>query len=289
MHILENKYIKIAINALGAELKSVYSKESELEYMWQGDPVYWSKTSPVLFPIVGGLKDNMYIFKGQKYSLPRHGFAREMPFEVEYQSENEVRFLLKSNAETLKNYPFEFEFRIIYTIDDEGFRVKYFVKNTGKTSIYFSVGAHPAFNVPLFSELAYSDYELNFNDDDTLFSYPLTVDGLVKEKPFEIKLQNENLKLKKELFHKDALVFKTLKSNEITLKSAKSIHGLRMTFDGFPYYGIWAAKDADFVCLEPWCGIADPENTNKELTEKEGIMKLEGGASFEVCWSLEIW
>jgi galactose mutarotase-like enzyme len=289
MQFLENKFIKISIKSIGAELSSVFHKYADLEYMWQADPAFWGKTSPILFPIVGGLNDNSYMFKGQKYSLPRHGFAREMEFELEQKSDYELCFLLKSNEETQINYPFEFEFRIIYTLNDEFVNVNYEVKNTGKGLMYFSVGAHPAFNVPLLSDLKYEDYELSFNSDSELRSYPLTKDGLVKETPFEIALEDGALKLRKELFHADALVLKDLESNEITLQSDNSLHGLRMYFNDFPYYGIWAAKDADFVCLEPWCGIADNENTSQELVDKEGIMSLDPGSVFEIGWSLEVW
>jgi galactose mutarotase-like enzyme len=289
MYTLENKFISISINALGVELRSLVHAYAGLEYMWQADAAFWGKTSPVLFPIVGGLKDNSYIFKNQKYELPKHGFAREKVFELEKRSETELHFLLKSDAQTLQNYPFEFEFRVIYMLDEEQVKVKYKVLNLGKETMYFSVGAHPAFNVPLLPTLTYEDYELKFEADARLRSYPLTSDGLVKETPFEIPLENNALKLRKELFHADALVLKDLQSNEITLHSDSSLHGLKMHFDGFPYYGIWAAKNANFVCLEPWCGIADNEYTNQELADKEGIMSIKTRELFEVGWSVEVW
>jgi galactose mutarotase-like enzyme len=290
MHILENKFLSISVKSKGAELSSVFHKYADLEYMWQGNPDFWAKTSPVLFPIVGGLKDNVYFYKGQKYSLPRHGFAREMEFELEQKTETAMCFLLKSDAKSLENYPFKFEFRVIYELDDEYVSVNYEVRNTGNAEMYFSVGAHPAFNVPLMPGLTYEDYELGFNSDKVLRSYPLTDDGLVKENPFTIDLEEEGtLKLKKELFHADALVFKDLESSEITLQSDASLHGLKMHFEGFPFFGIWEAKNADFVCLEPWCGIADNEGTNQELVYKEGIMSLEVGGIFEVGWGMEVW
>jgi galactose mutarotase-like enzyme len=290
MHILENKYIKISVKSLGAELSSLYHKYADLEYMWQANPAFWGKTSPVLFPIVGGLKDNSYVYKGQKYTLPRHGFAREMQFELEHETETELCFLLKSDSDTIKNYPFDFEFRVMYSIVDEEVSIVYEIANMGNSEMYFSLGAHPAFNVPLLPGLKYEDYQLSFNSDTLLRSYPLTQEGLVKDTPFTIDLDEEGtLKLKKELFHADALVFKDLQSSEITLHSDASLHGLRMHFEGFPFYGIWAAKDADFICLEPWCGIADIESTGQDLVYKEGIMSLEAGGVFEVGWSVEVW
>jgi galactose mutarotase-like enzyme len=289
MQILENENLRIQINVLGAELRSIVLKNEELEYMWQGDPAFWSKTSPVLFPIVGGIKDNSYFYKNQKYSLPRHGFAREKMFEVEHSSKNEVGFLLKHDEATLENYPFEFEFRMTYILDNKILKIKYEVKNLNKNEMHFSLGAHPAFNVPLEKKYDYEDYSLEFDADFELNTYPLSNEGLVKAKPEKLHLENQKLNLKKELFYADALVFKDLKSDKITLKTDKSNHGLRMHFKRFPFYGIWATKDANFVCLEPWNGIADAENCNQNLIEKEGILKLESEKNFEAEWLLELW
>ncbi len=288
MHSIENQYLKIAINPLGAELKSLISKDTKLEYMWQGNPAFWAKTSPVLFPIVGGLKDNTYFHNNQKYTLPRHGFAREKQFELKKSSDSSLEFLLLSDSDTRLVYPFDFEFKIIYSLHNSSLTVKYEVKNIGNIDMCFSVGAHPAFNLPLASDLAYTDYHLYFSGDDVLHSFPLTANGLVKKEPFAISLKGHNLNLKKELFYKDALVFKDLKSTQITLQSAQSPHGLHMSFEGFPYYGIWAARDADFVCLEPWCGIADMEETSQQLSEKEGIIKLKSTDVFEKEWRVEV-
>ena len=288
MYILENKQIQITVNPLGAKLKSLISKDTNLEYMWQADPTFWAKTSPVLFPIVGGLKDNTYKYKGKTYTLPRHGFAREMQFELVHQSESTLVFAIQSDELTQQVYPFDFEFKITYTLHEASISVKYTIKNLGQAVMYFSVGAHPAFNVPLAGDLSYDDYNLHFIDDTVLHSYPLNIEGLVKDAPFSIDLEKSQLHLKKALFHKDALVLKDLKSTQVTLHSAKSPHGLRMSFEGFPYYGIWAARDADFICLEPWCGIADPANTNQELSQKEGINCVEASAVFERNWSIEL-
>ena len=285
---IENDQLRIAIQAHGAELDSIYHKEHQLEYLWSGDSAYWGKKSPVLFPIVGTLKDNTYTFKGEKYSLSRHGFARDRVFELEYQTADSAVFLLKSDAESFKNYPFHFEFRLHYALKINELCVTYGVKNLSDEPMYFSVGGHPAFQVPLVAGTFYEDYFIQLNETETFGRYPLSKEGLIETMPNAFLNNSNNIVLKHSLFYEDAIVLKHIKSNSMAILSDKTPHGLRMTFDGFPYFGIWAAKNAPFICLEPWCGIADMVNTTQELTEKEGINQLEIGEQFERTWRLEV-
>ena len=286
--IIENNNLRVAIKAQGAELDSIFHKGHQLEYLWQGDAAFWGKKSPVLFPIVGTLKDNSFSHKGQKYSLPRHGFARDKAFIVEYHAADRATFLLVSDDESLKNYPFLFEFRLHYTLKDNVLSVIYSVKNTGDDDMYFSVGGHPAFRLPLVSETIYTDYFIELNALETSGRYPLSKDGLLELAPNPFLDNTRTLPLNPALFYEDAVVLKHLKTTEMAILSDKTPHGLRMIFEGFPYFGIWTAKNAPFVCLEPWCGIADSVNTTQELTEKEGINRLESGDIFECTWSIEI-
>jgi galactose mutarotase-like enzyme len=288
MIFIENENLHIAIQAKGAELDSIVHKQNNLEYLWQGDPAFWSKKSPILFPIVGTLKDNTYVYEGKKYSLPRHGFARDKVFEVEHHTADKATFLLKSDAESFENYPFDFEFRVHYTLKDNTLSVTYDVKNRDNGDMYFSVGGHPAFRLPLVKDTDYTDYFIELNTVETSGRYPLSKDGLLAlhTNPFFENI--DKMPLKQSIFYEDAVVLKHLKSNSMAIRSTKTPHGLRMTFDRFPYFGIWAAKNAPFVCLEPWCGIADSVNTTQELTEKEGINKLTIGERFERTWHLDI-
>lgn len=286
--IIENENLSVAIQPKGAELDSILNKQTQLEYLWQGDAAFWGKKSPILFPIVGTLKDNSYSYEGGKYNLPRHGFARDRVFIVEKQTGDAATFLLESDAESLKVYPFTFEFRLHYALKDNTLSVSYDVKNTTNGNMYFSVGGHPAFRLPLVENTNYTDYFLELNEIETSGRYPLSKDGLLEliTNPF---LENTNkILLHPSLFYEDAVVLKHLKSNTMAILSNKTPHGLRMTFDGFPYFGIWAAKDAPFVCLEPWCGIADSVNTTQDLTEKEGINKLEKGERFGRTLTIEL-
>jgi galactose mutarotase-like enzyme len=286
MITLENDYIKVSLAAKGAELQGLFSKETKLEYLWNANPKYWAKHSPVLFPIVGSLKNNSFIYQGKKYELPRHGFARDHIFNLEKISESEAVFTLTQNEDTLKVYPFYFELKLRYQLIDRKLNLTYEVRNTGNTELPFSIGAHPAFAVPNTPNTVYEDYYLAFNADEKL-SYWKLEDGLVADETKNIELNAHKLKLTHDLFYNDALVFKTLQSNCISLLNTKNDYGLHFHFEDFPFFGIWAATDAPFVCLEPWCGVADGVNHDQELEHKEGIIKLDAGEKWSRFWEAE--
>jgi galactose mutarotase-like enzyme len=288
MFILENQHLKIAVNPIGAELDSVFHKGSQLEYMWSGDSDFWGKKSPVLFPIVGSLKNNTYFLEGEKYQLSRHGFARERVFILEKQDDISLLFTLQYDSETLKKYPFKFVFSIKYMLIENTLKVTYLVENQSVMTMPFSVGAHPAFKLPLVENTTYNDYFLEINEVETFGRYPLSIEGLIESKPNPFLENGTKIPLKKELFYADAVVLKDMKSSRISIKSDLTPHGLTMDFQGFPYFGIWAAKDAPFVCLEPWCGIADGVETTQNIMEKEGINLLAAGGIFERSWGIEV-
>jgi galactose mutarotase-like enzyme len=288
IHSLQNNILSVAISAKGAELQSIIHKDFGLEYMWSGDPKFWGKKSPVLFPIVGGLRNNSYQYKVKSYRLNRHGFARDMEFEVTEQDEYGIVFTLSSSEETFANYPFQFSFSVGYKLDDNRLNVTYTVRNTGQEEMLFSVGGHPAFKIPLVDETTFEDYFLEFNHFENASRWPLSKDGLIEDTPIQIMEHTNKLPLKKSLFYEDALVFKHLVSRSIYILSNKTSHGLKLNFNGFPYLGIWCAKDADFVCIEPWCGIADNVNASGNLADKEGINILTPGKSFERTWHLDL-
>ncbi len=290
MITLENEYIRVCIKEKGAELCSIVHKQVALEYMWGGNPAYWGKTSPILFPIVGTLKNNMYVYNNQTYTLPRHGFARDSMFIIAQHTNDMACFLLQHNADTLNVYPFAFEFRIWYTLHENTLTVMYNVKNMDNVKpMYFSVGAHPAFNIPLVSNTTYSDYNLVFNANEHAGKWPISNTGLIETLPTTFFEGNNTIPLHKALFYKDALVFKSLQSTTVSLQSNKTNHGFDFSIAGFPYLGIWAAKDADFICIEPWCGIADNVNHNQQLTEKEGIISLVANETWQQAWHVTVY
>lgn len=288
MFTIEDQQLRISIQPKGAELQSIFHKGHNTEYMWNGDPAIWAKHSPLLFPIVGTLKDNTYFYNGKAYELSRHGFARDREFAVETQSADAITFVLRSDEASLKVFPFGFELRVSYRIQGGALTTTYAVTNPDSTPLYFSVGGHPAFKVPLAPNTTYTDYYLEFEQSEQAPRWPISKDGLIESEPIPLLNGARKLPLTKELFAKDALVFKGLHSTSVSLKSQRTERGLTMRFPGFPFLGIWAAPGADFVCIEPWCGIADPVDSNQQWTEKEGINRLEGGASFERSWTLSV-
>jgi len=278
----------VEVSLYGVEFQSIVNKTFSLEYLWNGDPAFWSKRSPVLFPIVGSLRNNSYSYQGKSYQLSRHGFARDMEFLPEKQTGNAITFLLRSNEETRKNYPFDFEFRVRYQILGDELSTEYMVTNTGSGLMYFSVGGHPAFRLPLESTAVFSDYHLQFEETENLQRWPISKDGLIQLQPVPVMEDSNRLNLQKSLFYQDALVFKYIASSEISLVSSKSKHGILFQMGEFPFLGIWSFKDADFICLEPWCGIADPVNSNQQLEAKEGIEKISPGKVFSRQWRVKL-
>lgn len=307
MYTIENEYLGVSINLKGAELTGLFHKENSIEYMWSADHNFWGKSSPVLFPIVGGLKDNTYIFEGKSYTLPRHGFARDRVFEVEDHWDDGISLVLYSDDESYKVFPFAFEFRIVYELYANLLSVTYHVTNLGENTMYFSVGGHPAFAVPFQKGLNYEDFYLEFEEEENFQRWGLSEQGLILETPeplFKAPRSTESsifeadeplflpetklIPLTHKLFYDDALVFKELQSTTVTLKSGNSQHSLKFDFAGFPFLGIWAAKNANFICIEPWCGIADSVMHTQELTEKEGINVLPAGDVFERAWAVKL-
>ena len=286
MYRIENEKLAVAINSKGGELDRIYGKHTNLEYLWNGDPAFWNRKSPILFPIVGQLKDNQYVYNNSTYQLPRHGFARDKQFTCTSQDDRSITMTLESDSETLQVYPFLFRLDIEYSISDNSLYVKYVVTNTGSEIMYFSVGGHPAFRVPLESNLKYEDYFLDFEKNENAGRWLISKEGLIQPVSVPVLTNSNKIPITKSLFANDALVFKHLSSNIISIKTNESEHGLDCSFTGFPFMGLWAAPNADFVCIEPWCGIADGTESNHDITSKEGINMLTPGQQFSRTWSV---
>lgn len=273
---LEN--ISFEVAEKGAELKSL--KIDGKEIMWEANEKYWGKTSPVLFPFVGSLKDNRYTYEGKEYQgIGRHGFARDMEFDMVEEGEDFFRFLLKAKENTLKLYPFEFEFYITYKIVNKGIEIQYEVHNLKDESMYFSLGAHPAFACN--EDFAYEDFYLEFEKKETLDLYKL--DGaLINPNSIEYMKNEKIINLNKDIFKDDALVFKDFTSKYICLKNKNIEEYIKVSLEGFDWLGIWAPVNAPFVCIEPWRGVADFNNHNGNLVDKIGINKLEKKEQFKI-------
>ncbi len=257
--------------------------------MWDFDPTIWKSTAPVLFPIVGALKEGSYIWKGEKYSLPRHGFIRDNPqLLLTGITAGSLTFGMSYSKETHKVYPFDFEFSIRFLLEGTKIRVIHQVTNTGNSALLFSLGAHPAFKCPIQPDEKYEDYYLEFEVPENSSTWLLHETGTILDQTAPVFNGSNILPLTHELFSKDALVFKDLKSRKVTLRSRKSKEALSVSYEDFPYLGIWAKTNGDFVCIEPWLGIADRWDTDQRFENKEGILQLATGAVFEATYIVEI-
>jgi galactose mutarotase-like enzyme len=240
MVVLENDLLKVQVNFKGAELGSIFNKVNGIEHLWQGDPSVWSFQSPNLFPIVGSCIDNELLIDGIKYPTKRHGFARHSLFELVYQNPTEASFRLSYNESTLEAFPYKFAFDVIYKLEDSKLNICYEVKNLDQQAIHFSLGAHPAFNIPLQQSEQMSDYYIQFNNDDILDKHLLSVDGFFTGQTESVSLISKKLFLSPDLFSRDALVFKELNSREVNLKSTLSNSCISVSFPDFTSLGIWA-------------------------------------------------
>ncbi|EGF3894375.1 aldose 1-epimerase family protein [Listeria monocytogenes] len=278
---LENEVLLVEMKTAGAELTRIFHKDTGLEYLWNADSKFWGRHSPVLFPTVGRLVEDTYLVDGKPYHLGQHGFARDRDFQVVEQTEKSVRFELDADEDSLAVYPYKFKLSIIYTIEKNTVAVSYEVENTDNKRIYFSIGAHPAFNLPLTDGTTFEDYYLDFGTAENL-------ETLCLEGPYrsgEIKKVVDEaaryLPLNYDLFKNDALIFEALKQKEMTIKSDKTPHFVKVSFPEFPFVGVWTAKaGTPFLCIEPWYGIADGAGESVELRDKAGIEHLEPEAVF---------
>lgn len=278
---ISNSELTATINTFGAELTSL-KNNSNREYIWEGNPDYWGKHSPILFPIVGSLKNDCYNYNNTTYHLPRHGFAREMEFDVVEKTDDKAVFSLKQSPITLAKYPFQFELQISYTLTHSVLKIGFKVINNNEVSMPFSIGAHPAFAIPNDFE----NYELLFEKSENLVVSKLEND-LISNSSYTLPLENNRLPLNYPLFENDALIFKTLASKSVTIAENK-IPFLKVHFTDFPSLGIWTKTQAPFVCIEPWIGYADTIENNGNLEEKEGFQILGVYQTFETNYLIEI-
>ncbi|KAF2331352.1 aldose 1-epimerase family protein [Flavobacterium daemonense] len=278
---ISNSILTASIKHAGAELFSLKNNQNK-EYIWEGNPDFWGKHSPILFPIVGTLKNNTYTVNGKEYQLPRHGFARDMEFQLIEKTQNSAVFSLESNEETLKKYPFEFELQIIYTIEGHSLSIEYVVINKSESKMSFSIGAHPAIALPENFE----NYALKFEKEESL-KYNLLENDLISNKTEVLKTTNSVVPLNHKLFENDALVFKTLESNSLTILENSKPY-IEVDFEDFPSLGIWTKDKAPFICIEPWFGYSDTATNSGNLFEKEGVLVLEVDQTFHSQFSIKI-
>lgn len=281
MVTLENDHLRVSISTRGAELTSIYNKISQAEHLWQADPAIWPWHAPNLFPVVGGLIGDELRAEGESFPMKRHGFARHLEFAVMESSATHAEFSLGHTEETLKSYPYHFQFQVMYDLSGDRLRVTYKVINEDSRDIYFAVGAHPAFKVPFHPAEDYTDYYLEFEKEETLETHLLSAEGYFNGEKKTVDTADRILPLTRTLFERDALVFKNLMSRTVWLRSRNRSQYIEVAFPDFNYLGLWAKPGADFVCIEPWIGCADSQDEPVDIRLKEGVKKLEKGHVFE--------
>ena len=285
MHTIENDFLRLAIEPLGAEMKSLQSLANQKEWLWNADPEYWPRTAPVLFPIVGRLAENQYTHEGKIYPLSQHGFARDRVFSVARQESDKVRMVLESDYESRKFYPFDFLLAISYNLAKNWVWIDYEVVNTGQETMIFSIGGHPGFALPGWPA---KRYFLTFEKEEHLRPHTLQ-NGLIGPKMAEtIPMAGQKLEVVPTLFENDALVFDDLNSAWIGIEAEDSSHRIQLHFDGFPWMGLWAKPGAPFVCIEPWYGHADKTGPMGDLSQKAATLQLQPAENFHCRYGIEL-
>lgn len=269
---IQSDLLKVEIAYKGAEVISVVDRASETEFFWNANPQIWNRHAPILFPIVGKLKQNTLHSKGQKFTMGQHGFARDRKFEVLEIYTDLVKFMLVSDDVSLAIYPYQFRLFVTYAVKGNRLEISYEIVNPNDEKMYFSIGAHPGFMLP---EKNFNSFEIQFDCEENLEIH-LLKEGLFSGEKAHLHTQTNKLPLNENTFQNDALVFKNLNSKSICLKHLNSKWEVKLEFEGFPFLGIWSKHPfQDFICLEPWQGLADTINFSGDVSEKEGIICLE--------------
>lgn len=286
---LENERLCIAISEQGAEVTRIYDKKRGIELLWNADPAYWKRHSPILFPNVGKTYRNTVRINGTQYPTSQHGFARDNMFKCISVKEKEASFLFLSNEETKEVYPFEFELVITYTLEKNMLHVKWEVKNPGNETMYFTIGGHPAFCFAKDGEKK-TDYVLRFPGQKSLDYILVNLDEAAAnpEKVYKLELSGECCPLSEEMFARDALIFDGGQIEEVWICHKDGSPYVGMKCEGFPNFGIWSVKDAPFVCLEPWMGRCDDVGFADELSEKPNVNKVGPGEVFEQSYTIVV-
>lgn len=278
---LENERLCVEITELGAEVTRIFDKKTETELLWEADPKYWNRHSPVLFPNVGKTWHNKVLINGVQYPTSQHGFARDSMFRCISASADKASFLLASSEETREVYPFDFELLITYTLRGNVLDVSWEVRNTDDETMYFTIGGHPGFRFAGPEEKK-TDYILKFPGKEALdyIRVNLALDAVDPEHVYRLELEDGCCPLNDEMFETDALIFDGGQFDEVWICHKDGAPYVGMKCAGFPSFGIWSVKDAPFVCLEPWMGRCDNIGFDGEISAKQYINQAEPGESF---------
>ncbi len=276
----ENSNFTLAVKEMGAELNSLKSKKTGIEYIWFGDESVWYGQSPILFPIIGRLLDDKYTLNGKEYTMAKHGIVRKKPFKLIENRDDSLTFIQTDDAESINDYPYQFELKVTFQLTENGLKVTHKVTNNSDEKMYYSFGAHPGFNCEI------GDY-LEFSDDTKLFTERIDHESILIDETFPVEMDKNKVTLTPEIFNDDALILSDFKSKNIKIKSNKHNRIISFDFDS-PFLGIWAKPNAPYVCLEPWWGVNDDYNKKADFSQKRGIMSLSPSESKEFTWEVSI-
>lgn len=282
VHYIENEFLTVGVKEYGCELTSVKSKKDGYEFLWQGDEKIWYGQSPILFPIVGRLIEDKYSLNGTEYEMPKHGFARKTDWTLLEKDEDSMSFILSESEDTLKKYPYAFDLIVTFSLEDNKLRVNHAVVNKNDTVMYFSLGAHPAFNCKIGDTL-------RFDEKETLSSEKIDlVHSLRLPETFSVLDNATDIIITEHIFDEDALILHGVKSQHISLIKQNDSHTVKFDLGGSPYLGIWAKPGAPYVCIEPWCGVNDSQEKKPDLSLKDGINALPAEDVFNYAWEVEL-
>lgn len=290
-YTIKNNMLKVTISSKGAEIQSVKGVHSDYEYMWQADPAIWDRHAPVLFPIVGRLKNDQYTYQGKTYHLGQHGFARDCEFIVEKQSDESITFLLKDSEETRKVYPFKFELRVNYNLMNNLLEENFIVTNKTDGEMIFGIGGHPGFNLPVDDlQVKKEDFYFATQPSEARVKIPISKQtGLLDWANRSLASTDSLIGLSDDLFKNDALIYQLRgHDNKISVRTENSKFHINVWTRNAPFVGIWSQypKTANYVCIEPWWGIADRSDADGKLEDKYGMNHLAKGETFNAGFSI---
>jgi galactose mutarotase-like enzyme len=292
MSSIKTSEIKVEVASKGAELRSIKGPKG-LEYLWQGDPAFWPRRSPLLFPIIGALPGGAYSYAGKSYKMGNHGFVRDLEFRQTESSSASLRYELESDEASLAIYPFRFKLAVVYSVRGSSLEVGYELSNSGGERMFFSIGGHAAFRAPIEQGEKRSDFDLVFERRETIDRHFLNSDNLRTGETERFLDGKDRVALSGALFERGAIVLKDHASRKLALRSRSSGRYVELSFPDFPQLGIWSPKDnasgeCPFVCIEPWFGVMPLADSSPELEKKEAVLFLEPGGVFRSAYAIRV-
>lgn len=286
---IKNSFLNITVSTHGAELQSVKNADGK-EYLWQGDVNTWKDKAINIFPYVARLTEGKYQYDGKIYEMNHHGLAPYEEFLLFTEKEDEIVFYLNSNEKTKKQYPFSFTYLVHYKLKESALEVTFEVQNKDDKTMYFGLGGHPGFIVPLEEGLTFHDYMLEFGGQANPYQIGMSKTCFVtgQDKPYKLR-DGKYMDLSHEMFDNDAIILRDM-CREVTLKSEKGTNGVKVTYPEMSYLGIWhwPNTEVDYVCIEPWSSLPSRQDIIEDIAKQENLISLEAGKIYKNTWTIEI-